>query len=85
MFETHPFVGDPVEGRGLDIFVSITAQGLLGMIIGKDQQNVGLFCVWCRVQVINPIMDRTNLILGIIAASSDLFQLSVLIKGIGRF
>ena len=44
MFETHPFLGDPVEGRGLDIFVSITAQGLLGMIIGKDQQNVGLLC-----------------------------------------
>ena len=37
MFEAHPFLGDPVEGRGLDIFVSITAQGLLGMIIGKDQ------------------------------------------------
>ena len=44
MFETHPFVGDPVECRGLDIFVSITAECLLGMIIRKDQQDVGLLC-----------------------------------------
>ena len=36
MFKAHPFVGNPVEGRGLDIFVSITTQCLLGMVIGED-------------------------------------------------
>ena len=45
MLETHAFVGDPIEGRGLDILVSITTQCLLGMVIRKYQENIGLFCL----------------------------------------
>ena len=45
MFKAHTFVGNPVEGRRFDVLVSVTAQCLFGMIIGKDEQDVWPLCL----------------------------------------
>ena len=45
MLKAHTFVGNAVEGRRLNVLISVTAQCLFGMIIGKDEQDIGLLCL----------------------------------------
>jgi len=41
--QVEPLPGQPVEVRGLDVWVAISAQGIPALLIGVQEQDIGSF------------------------------------------
>ena len=55
VLEAHPFFGEAVKGGGLDVFVPVATEGLAGVVVGENEDDVGL---WLRHRRVNRRLCR---------------------------